>query len=233
MSKYKEILEAFVTLADESQAHILSRFFKTGKGEYGEGDKFLGIKVPVTRQIAKAYKKDIDFDTIEQLIYNEYHEVRLCGFLLLVEKMKKQSPEVVNFYLKHARQANNWDLVDLSCSQILGTWLLTQKDRSILDKLAESTNLWAQRIAIVSTLALIRAGEFDDKQRIASKLLSHPHDLIHKAIGWMLREIGKRDMTVLREYLAQNYAQLHRTTLRYAIERMEETERREWLTRGR
>lgn len=233
MSKYEEILEAFVTLADESQAQILSRFFKTGKGEYGEGDKFLGIKVPVTRQIVKAYKKDIDFGTIKQLIYNEYHEVRLCGFLLLVEMMKQQRQAVVDFYLKHARQANNWDLVDLSCSQILGAWLLTQKDRSILDKLAESTNLWEQRIAIVSTLALIRAGEFDDTQRIASKLLSHPHDLIHKAIGWMLREIGKRDMYVLREFLAQNYAQLHRTKLRYAIERMDETERREWLTRGR
>ena len=233
MSKYEEILEAFATLADESQAHILSRFFKTGKGEYGEGDKFLGIKVPVTRQIAKSYKKGMDFDTVKRLIYCEYHEVRLCGFLLLVEMMKKQSREVVDFYLQHACQANNWDLVDLSCIQILGTWLTTRADRDILYRLAESTNLWEQRIAIVSTLALIRAGEFDDTQRIASKLLSHPHDLIHKAIGWMLREIGKRDMTVLREYLAQNYAQLHRTTLRYAIERMEETERREWLTRGR
>ena len=185
------------------------------------------------------------------LLQSQWHEVRLCGFLLLVEEMKAATPskriapteyadrreQVARFYLEYARRANNWDLVDLSAGYILGAWLLqpcadgTYPDRSILDILAADTDLWKQRIAIVSTSALIRAGQYEDTLRIADKLLGHPHDLIHKAVGWMLREVGKKDIEMLRRYLSDRYSRMSRTTLRYAIERMDPSERREWLRR--
>lgn len=246
-----EIETAMRQMADPEQQRILGRFFKTGKGEYGAGDVFLGIKVPQTRAVVKEGRLQVPLDEIEKALQSPYHEVRLCGFLLLVEEMNAALPrrgvdtrekalrraEIARFYLANARQANNWDLVDLSCYKIIGQWLLhpqadgTMPRRDILDKLAHSDNLWEQRIAIVSTMMLIRAGQFDDTLRIATLLLGHTHDLIHKAIGWMLREVGKRDLATLAAYLDAHYSELHRTTLRYAIERLAPAERHAWLLR--
>lgn len=236
-------------MGDAAQKEVLMRFFKTGKGEYGEGDIFLGIRVPQTRALVKNIRHKVAFSEIETLLYSQQHEVRLCALLLLAEEMTAASAkrsaslshqamrrrEIVEFYLTHARQANNWDLVDLSAPKILGTYILLPDtdgkpvDSSILDRLAASTNLWEQRIAIVSTLALIQNGRLDETFRIADKLFRHSHDLIHKATGWMLREAGKRDVTRLTAYLRRNYRAMSRTTLRYAIERMPESERKYWL----
>lgn len=247
-------------MQNEQQRQILMRFFKTGKGEYGDGDRFIGMKVPQTRAIVKAARLDVPLDEIEKLLCSCWHEVRLCGLLLLVEEMKAALPKhtrckckdnakayeqdirraerrecIARFYLRHARRANNWDLVDLSCGYILGEWLLhpspdgTMPSRSILDTLATSDNLWEQRIAIVSTSMLIRNNQYDDTLRIATSLLHHPHDLMHKAVGWMLREVGKRDIDTLRSFLALHHGSMPRTTLRYAIERMDAEERRYWM----
>lgn len=240
MKKDEEIIRIMEGMRDEEQRSVLMRFFKTGVGQYGEGDEFLGLKVPQTRAITKQFKGQLSFPEIETLLYSRWHEVRLCGFLLLVEEMKaaKRIPErrreVVTFYLRHARQANNWDLVDLSCPYILGEYLLSAgSERDVLQRLAASDNLWEQRIAIVSTMMLIRHGEFDDTLHIAELLLDHPHDLIHKAIGWMLREVGKHDIGVLTAFLSTHYSRLPRTTLRYAIERFDPQLRHTWLTRPR
>ena len=247
----EDIIATLVSMKDDAQREVLTRFFKTGEGQYGEGDKFLGLKVPQTRSVVKEARGNVTLREIEKLLYSEWHEVRLCGFLLLVEEMnaalprRREAPtvraerrqELAEFYLSHARQANNWDLVDLSCEKILGSWLLfpqadgTMPSRDILDRLAASPNLWEQRIAIVTTLELIRARQFDDTLRIAVKLLSHPHDLIHKAVGWALRELGKRDLDLLRDFLDRHYESLPRTSLRYAIERMDAAERHSWLRR--
>lgn len=235
---------------DEKQRDHLMRFFKTGVGQYGEGDRFLGLKVPQTRAIVKEMKLLVDLEEIERLLYSEWHEVRLCGFLLLVEEMKANIPkkkdteetlrikgkrreEIAEFFLKHAQQANNWDLVDLSCEFVLGVYirLSGREDYDILYRLAKSRNLWEQRIAVVATLEFIRNGIFYPTIKISEMLIDHPHDLIHKAIGWMLREIGKRDKEVLVEYLEKNFSRMPRTSLRYAIERFPEPERLYWLKR--
>lgn len=250
MTTAKDITETMLGMRNEAQSRILMRFFKTGKGEYGEGDKFLGIKVPAVRAVAREAYGEVVLEEVEKLLRSPWHEVRLCGFLLLVEEMRRALPtrrnvhgnaarrtEIARFYIAHAPCADNWDLVDLSCGGIVGTWLLFPDEtggmpsRKVLDRLAESRNLWEQRIAVVSTSALIRAGQYDDTLRMASKLLNHPHDLIHKAVGWMLREVGKKDICVLRSYLEAHCHEMARTTLRYAIERMDAGERREWLER--
>lgn len=248
--KAEDIVQALYSMHDEGQSQILSRFFKTGKGEYGYGDKFIGLRVPQTRMVVKEARLRVSFEEIEKLLNSEWHEARLCAQLLLVEEMLVALPkgtdtrakaarreEITRFYLSHARQANNWDLVDSSCPYILGNFLLytlpdgTMPDRGILDRLAESTNLWEQRIAIVTNWLLIRHDQLSDTLRIADKLLGHEHDLIHKAVGWMLREVGKRDMGVLEDYLETRHGSMHRTTLRYAIERMDEARRRYWMQR--
>lgn len=203
-------------LKNPEKAKILQKFFKTGKGEYGEGDVFLGITVPEIRKIAKV-KKDLSFSEIQKLLESKYHEYRLTGLLLLT--YKPLTKDVVNFYLKNTRYVNNWDLVDLTAYKILGMWLLN-KDRSILYSLAQSKNMWEQRIAIVATWAFIRQKQFEDTLNISESLLTHKHDLIHKAVGWMLREVGKKDEQVLRKFLKKNLARMSRTTLRYAIERL-------------
>ncbi len=247
-----EIIDTMRSMENEEQRKILMGFFKTGKGQYGEGDNFLGLKVPQTRLVAKEAKGKVSLEEISKLLYCPWHEVRLCGFLLLVEEMKTALPgkrkgntrqlaerreAITHFYLQHARQANNWDLVDLSCEYILGEYLLhpladgSMPSRDILDKLAASDNLWEQRIAIVTTLQLIRHYQYADTLRIAGRFLSHPHDLIHKATGWALREMGKRDISILRDFLEQHVAEMPRTTLRYAIEKMEAAERKMWLGR--
>lgn len=235
MNQADEIIALLEEQYNEEQRKILMRFFRTGEGQYGEGDEFLGLKVPQTRLIVKAARHCLSLNEIEKLLYNRWHEVRLCGLLLLVEEMKaaKNNPEqrevIAAFYLRHARQANNWDLVDLSCQYILGPYLLPLADYNILYKLADSDNLWEQRMAIVTSLHFIRARIFTPTLTIAAKLLSHPHDLIHKATGWLLREVGKRDTDTLRNFLKKHYASIHRTTLRYAIERLDAAERQYWL----
>ncbi len=220
---------------DPSQVEGLSRFFKTGPGEYGEGDLFLGIKVPVTRSVVKDCWKGTSFEDLEECLASGYHEVRLAGLLTLVEifSHSRKDPLVqercIGFYLAHTERINNWDLVDLSCYQILGSWLM-DKDRSLLYDLARNgKSIWEQRIGIVSTMAFIRKGQLDDTFAIADMLLDHPHDLIHKATGWLLREAGKRDGTALREFLATRYMNMSRTMLRYAIEKFPEEERQQYL----
>lgn len=243
----QDIIQTLEEQRDEAQRRVLMRFFRTGPGQYGEGDEFLGLKVPQTRAIVRMARLQVSLPEIEKLLESQWHEARLCGFLLLVEEMKAAMPRrrdtadtgrkrrdtIATFYLSHAHRANNWDLVDLSCPAIIGSWLLAapRKCRAVLDQLAASDNLWEQRIAIVSNLTLIRAGQFDDTLRIARRLLGHPHDLIHKATGWMLREIGKRNSAVLRDFLAENWNRMPRTALRYAIERLPEDERFYWLHR--
>ncbi len=249
MVSAKDIEETLCSMGNEEQRVVLQSFFKTGKGQYAEGDKFLGIRVPQTRMVVNSARLQVPFPEIHKLLVSPLHEVRLAGFLLLVDEINAAIPkrgepltlhadrreEVVDFYLAHARNANNWDLVDNSCPAIVGKFLLfplpdgSLPSRDILDGLAASDNLWEQRIAIVSNLQLIRAGQHDDILRIADKLINHRHDLIHKAIGWMLREVGKSDIEVLREFLDTRAPYLPRTALRYAIERMDESERKYWL----
>ena len=213
---------------DPEQAVNLSRFFKTGKGQYGEGDKFLGVKVPVTREVVKQCWQETTFDDLEACICSEYHEIRLAALLTLVQifkhakKDKKLQLQCVDFYLSHTEFVNNWDLVDLSCYELLGTWLLDQ-DRTLLYDLArDGKTIWEQRIGMVSTMQFIRHGQLDDTYAIAELFLakSQPlHDLLQKAVGWLLREAGKRDEQRLKDWLLPRYATMPRTMLRYAIEK--------------
>ena len=210
--------------ADSNKIKIFMSFFKTGKGEYGEGDKFIGLPVPKNRNIAKKYYQ-LDFELIDQMLQHEIHEFRLSGFLALVEKFKKKKDSksqkcIVDFYVTRGTRANNWDLVDLSAPYILGTYLLSHPNSELLDELSFSDNLWLQRIAIVSTLTLVRKNKFDETLRLAKRYLSHPHPLIHKATGWLLREIGKKDEVVLLDFLDKYATNMPRTSLRYAIERL-------------
>ncbi len=225
------MIEQMLAKADPSQVEGLSRFFKTGPGQYGEGDRFLGIKVPVTRRVVKECWKQTGFDELEECLASEYHEIRLAGLLALVEIYSHARKDMslrrrcIDFYLSHTDRINNWDLVDLSCYNLLGDWLL-DKDRSLLYRLAsDGKSIWEQRIGMVSTMAFIRQGQLDDTFAIADILLYHPHDLIHKAVGWLLREAGKRDMDALRVFLDHRAASMPRTMLRYAIEKFPERER--------
>ena len=241
-----KLLTAIQAQADPSQVPGLSRFFKTGPGQYGEGDKFLGIKVPVTRAVVKECWRETTMEDLEECIASEYHEVRLAALLALVEIFShaKRSPvkpgmtgkepgmsqqACIDFYLAHTDRINNWDLVDLSCYPLLGVWLL-DKDRSLLYDLARNgKTLWEQRIGMVSTMTFIRHGQLQDTFDIADILLHHPHDLIHKAVGWLLREAGKRDKKALEAFLSTRYREMPRTMLRYAIEKFPEPERRRYL----
>ena len=223
--------------ADPSQVEGLSRFFKTGPGEYGEGDKFLGIKVPVTRMVVKECWKEVGFPELEECLMSEYHEVRLAGLLALVGVFSHSKRDAVtrdkcvDFYLSHTDKINNWDLVDLSCYPLLGVWLL-DKDRSLLYDLARNgKTIWEKRIGIVSTMTFIRHGQLEDTFAIADILLKHPHDLIHKAVGWLLREAGKKDKNALVEYLEPRFRSMPRTMLRYSIEKFPEEERKRYLVR--
>jgi 3-methyladenine DNA glycosylase AlkD len=283
----KEIIAYMESLRNEEQRRVLMGFFKTGPGEYGEGDEFLGLKVPQTREIVKAVAKDIALEEIPTLLLSKWHEVRLCGLLILVAKFSalaerpkvererltkrtaartplkctektndKDAPleyteeairgrdEILSLYLKYAERANNWDLVDLSVPKILGHWLLLPTKipplptsprggdvkRQVLDELAQSDNLWKQRMSMVCTWKTSQMGDPSWCLRYAEIHLHHPHDLMHKAVGWMLREMGKRcSMDLLREFLRQHVYEMPRTMLRYAIEKMSEQERQYWL----
>ena len=228
--------------ADPGQVAGLARFFKTGPGQYGEGDKFLGIKVPVTRAVVKTCWRETTFEDLEECIRSEYHEVRLAALLTLVEIFRHNTvipgltrdliqQHCISFYLSHLDRINNWDLVDLSCYPLLGEWLL-DRDRTLLYDLARGgKSIWEQRIGIVSTMTFIRHGQLGDTFAIADILLHHPHDLIHKAVGWLLREAGKRDHAALVAYLQGRYRQMPRTMLRYAIEKFPEPVRQQYLAK--
>ena len=229
------LLQEMMGCADPSQVEGLSRFFKTGPGEYGEGDKFLGIKVPVTRDVVKRVWGEVSEPALEECIASEYHEVRLAALLTLVAIFKHSKKDIsrqrhcIDFYLSHTRYINNWDLVDLSCYPLLGEWLL-DKDRSLLYNLARNgDSIWEQRIGIVSTMAFVRKGQTADTYAIADILLHHPHDLIQKAVGWLLREAGKRDEAALKSYLEPRYQSMPRTMLRYAIEKFSDSDRQGYL----
>lgn len=228
--RYTDTIKALRAYSDDDKKTILPRFFKTGKGQYGEGDRFLGVAVPDIRKVAKA-SADLHIDVVESLLESEWHEVRLCALLILKEKFRKDPEGAVRFYLSHSRWINNWDLVDLSAPYILGQYLVDHKDRSILHSLADSPSMWEQRIAVVSTLMLIRNGLFDDTISLAEKLLTTPHDLMQKAIGWMLREVGKRDMDLLRDFLEKHRFQMPRTMLRYSIEKFPPEQRAFYMKR--
>lgn len=229
---------AILAHADPSQVEGLSRFFKTGKGQYGEGDKFLGIKVPVTREVVKQCWQTTSFDDLETCIRSEYHELRLAALLTLVQifnhtkKDEARQQQCIDFYLSHTEFINNWDLVDLSCYELLGTWLL-DKDRTLLYDLArDGKTIWEQRIGMVSTMQFLRYGQLDDTYAIADIFLAKPkplHDLLQKAVGWLLREAGKRDEQRLKEWLSNRYQNMPRTMLRYAIEKFTEEERHQFL----
>lgn len=227
------ILKRLKSLGNPEKAKVLSGFFKTGKGQYGEGDRFLGVTVPQQRAIAKEYR-DLPFPEIEILLGSPYHEARLTGLLILTyqfegadEKIRKG---IFDFFLAHIPAINNWDLVDVTVPNIVGGYLLGKKSaRKILYRFARSENLWERRIAIVSTSAFIRRNDFADTLSIAELLLCDPHDLIHKATGWMLREVGKREEAALKKFLDAHVAAMPRTMLRYAIERFAPEERTRYL----
>ena len=265
MPTAKEVIAYMESQQNDAQRQVLMGFFKTGPGEYGEGDEFLGLKVPQTREVVKAVWKDFPLSEIPELLMSRWHEVRLCGLLILVAKFEKLATkrlchdeaairsrdEILSLYLQYAERANNWDLVDLSAPKILGHWLLlpsrcrawnipeftdsldekTPIRVKLLDSLAQSSNLWKQRMSMVCTWKTSQMGDPSWCLRYAEIHLHHPHDLMHKAVGWMLREMGKRiSMDLLRDFLRQHAHDMPRTALRYAIEQMSEQERKYWMS---
>jgi 3-methyladenine DNA glycosylase AlkD len=219
-------------LGDADDAAFLQKFFKTAPGQYGAGDRFLGIRVPVTRRLAREFR-ELPLVDVETLLYEPWHEARLLAVVLLADRYRAASDRdrqaIFRLYLRNADRVNNWDLVDVSAPNIVGAHLM-DRPRGLLDKLARSKNLWERRIAIVSTLHLIRAGQCDDTIRIATQLLRDQHDLIHKATGWMLRVVGDRDPKRLDTFLDEHAHEMPRTMLRYAIEKMPADKRRRYLT---
>jgi 3-methyladenine DNA glycosylase AlkD len=224
--------QALLQLTNPERAILAHRYFKTGKGQYGEGDIFIGLSNPQVQSLVKEHLKSTDMADVQELINDSIHELRFAGLLVLVTKFPKSSPfdqqEIVDFYVKNVQQINNWDLVDCSAYKILGKFLL-DKNRQILYDLANSGHLWSERIAVVSCLEFIKNGQFSDIFKLSEKFLTHKHDLMHKACGWMLREVGKRDELALQEFLDEHLKKMPRTMLRYAIERMEEGKRLGYL----
>jgi 3-methyladenine DNA glycosylase AlkD len=249
MATAQEIISEMTALKNDSQRAVLMRFFKTGKGEYGEGDMFLGLKNPQTRAFVKKYFQETELSELDSLIHNPYHEIRLCGFLIMVEKFSKlltrknsslddiwKRDEIIQKYLDNLEYANNWDLVDLTAPKLLGRWyflpstVTAAEKESITDSLASSSNLWKKRVSMVFTWATTREKHPETALKYAIVHLGDPHDLMQKAVGWMLREVGKIcSQDLLREFLADHINNMSRTTLRYAIEKFDEKERRYWL----
>ena len=235
-----ELISAMLKLENPQQRKVLMCFFKTGEGQYGQYDNFLGLKVPQTRTFVKEYRT-LPLPEVQKLLESKWHEARLCGFLILVEQYnnrkatEEEKNAILNMYLSNTEHANNWDLVDLSCYKILGKWIVksaTPKEEKIrlMDKLANSDNLWEQRISIVSTMASLKAKDPFYTLRYATHHINHKHDLMHKAVGWMLREMGKQcGMEQLRDFLSVYASTMPRTTLRYAIEKMDNKEREYWM----
>ena len=220
--------------ADPKKAKVLQKFFKTGIGEYGQGDVFLGVAVPLTRKIAKKYHI-LKLADVAKLLRSKIHEERLAALLMMVDRFQagkeKEKEKIYKTYLKSAKYINNWDLVDLSADKIVGDYLF-EKPKGILYKLAKSKSVWQKRIAIMATFNFIKKNKFEDTLKIAKILLRDKHDLIHKAVGWMLREVGKRDFKAEEEFLDKYHKKMARTTLRYAIEKFPKKKRKEYLTVG-
>ena len=218
---------------DPERAEHLQRFFRTGPGEYGEGDRFLGLRVPEVRAIARRHR-ELPLPDLADVLASPWHEHRQAALFVLADRYRRAGPAdretIADFYLEHLDAVNSWDLVDGSAPHILGAHLL-ERDRSVLYELAASGHLWRQRVAVLATFAFIRAGQFQDTLRLAELLRDHPHDLIHKAVGWMLREIGKRDRAAEERFLDRHAARMPRTMLRYAIEKFEPERRRSYLQR--
>jgi 3-methyladenine DNA glycosylase AlkD len=232
-------LEELRGYGKKSRVSDLARFYKTGPGEYGEGDQFLGLTVPDTRLVAKKFK-NLDFENLAKLFNSPFHEARLCAAIILnlqfkEAKTSQQRKKIFDFYLKQVRaeRINNWDIVDVSAPW-MGVYLLEIDDpMPLLIKFSKSKSLWQRRVSIILTFALIRAGDLEPTLIISEALLKDKEDLIHKAVGWMLRELGKKDVNLLRRFLKQRSHEMPRTMLRYAIERLPEPERKRWLTESK
>ncbi|HZW38551.1 MAG TPA: DNA alkylation repair protein [Ignavibacteriaceae bacterium] len=226
-----ELKQYLKSKANVNDAINLQRFFKTGPGEYGEGDIFHGIKIPILREATKKFM-NLSLADIQEVLHSKYHEERMISLFLLINKFKKAEPKekktIYNMYLKNTKYINNWDLVDLSSHHIVGAYLF-DKEKDILYKMAASKDLWKKRIAIISTFYFLRRGDFVPTFKIAEMLLNDKHDLIHKGVGWMLREVGNRDMGAEEEFLLCFYKQMPRTMLRYAIEKFPENKRQAYL----
>ncbi len=228
MNQLQKELKKYVNM---EKARFLPTFFKTGKGEYGEGDIFIGVVVPDIRKVAVKFEKNISMSDLQTLLDSKIHEERLLALLILVEKSKKASEKkkITEFYFKNTKNINNWDLVDLSAPKIVGAYLF-DKDRSILYKFARSNHLWEKRIAIVATYYFIQRNQLKDTLNISEILLNDKHDLMHKAVGWMLREVGKKDLNAEEQFLKKYYKKMPRTMLRYAIEKFPESKRKAYLS---
>ena len=242
MSIGLQIINEMRALANETEAHHLMRFFKTEEGQYGEGDRFLGIRVPISRSIVKEYSREIYIDDVDILLASQYHEIRLVGFLLLIEIYKQIGKKkdtigqrfVIDYYLSKIDRGNNWDLVDMVAPKILGDWIVKHpEDSTLLYQLADMDGkLWHQRVSMVANWMIIRSGEYSHTFRIAEKLLHHHHDLIHKAVGWMLREVGKHGgKEELLQFLDVHAAEMPRTMLRYSIEHFSPEERQHFMNK--
>jgi 3-methyladenine DNA glycosylase AlkD len=225
------VIKALKSLGTPEKAKIAAFFFKTGEGQYGHGDHFLGVKVPEQRRLARQFK-DLSLSEIKKLLHHTTHECRLTALIILAGQYARAAEArreaIAAFYLLHTRRINNWDLVDASARDILGEHLLT-RDRAVLYELARSSDLWERRIAIVATHAFIRHRQYADTLKIAELLLADRHDLIHKAVGWMLREVGNRSLAAEERFLKQHAAKMPRTMLRYAVEKMEQGKRQKFL----
>ena len=229
-----EIKSELQNLSSPEKKKYLPKFFKAGKGEYAEGDQFIGVTVPNQRIVAKEFGPKISLIQLEELLSSPIHEHRHCALFILVSKFEKskeatEKKEIVDFYLRNKKHVNNWDLVDTSCYKILGRYCFENQDDSILEELSEEDNLWSQRIAVVSTMFHVKKGSFDLVKKLAIRNLNHEHDLMHKANGWLLREMGKKDEQELLDFLNLHYLEMPRTTLRYAIERLNENLRQDYL----
>ena len=231
-AKADDVKDALNEFIDDDKAAFYPSFFKAGKGEYAEGDRFIGVTVPQQRQVAKTFR-ELSLAQIRKLLRSPIHEHRLTGLLILVNQFERAKEvdlreSIVDFYVQNLDRVNNWDLVDSTAYKILGEWLV-DRDRTELYELSKSGDLWRERVSVVACLALIKQNDFDDILRLAEHFLEHPHDLMHKAVGWMLREAGKRDERVLKAFLRRNSQAMPRTMLRYAIERLPKPERKAWL----
>ena len=230
----KEIKESLAVLSIPEKAAFFPKFFKTGKGEYGEGDLFLGVKVPDQRAVAKEYYAKISLEELSELLSSPYHEHRLTALIMLISKFEKTKDlsvkeEIINFYLKHLDFINNWDLVDTTCYKILGRYAFENQKENLLRELADSDQMWHKRIAVVGTMHYIKKGSFELTKEFVTQNLYHPNDLMHKANGWLLREMGNKNEAELISYLNQYYKEMPRTCLRYAIEKLDEELRQDYL----
>lgn len=229
MKRFLELKKEFKSIADPKKADILKKFFKTGPGEYGEGDIFLGVTVPEIRKLSKKYR-DLGTEEVLTLLHSKFHEERLLSLLIMIEKFQdeKNRRKIYDLYLKNTKYINNWDLVDLSAYKIVGVYLI-DKPRDVLYTMAKSGSLWERRISIITTYCFIKNNKFKETIKIAKMLLYDDHDLIHKAVGWMLREIGKKDLNLEKQFLSKYHKKMPRTMLRYAIEKFPKKDREYYM----